>query len=308
MPVDMNLSGYWQYPDNVIQYLGNQLYEGRLAIILGAGLSAGVGLPDWKTLVENMLQSGNTVLNTVEPMEAQIERFGLTHFKNDPPGFLNLVHQYLYSKKGRLVDIGFGRLSRQPLLRAIGALVMASSRGHANQIITLNFDNILETYLQYYGVTVNTVFRPNQWVGRHDVTVLHPHGFLPQNSKQPRSNELIFDQTSFLKAIGNPDHPWNQRIQSIIRTHTCLWIGLSGNDLHLQHWALNAKDHHAAREDDSAQYHVVWFTTDQTKKDDPLYTDGKRIFPFIVADWQNDLPKRLLEICQYAAQLRHAIP
>src|SRR4051812_18197927 len=45
---------FWADEDKLVQYLGAQLVAGRLALLLGAGVSLSFGLPNWTELISRM--------------------------------------------------------------------------------------------------------------------------------------------------------------------------------------------------------------------------------------------------------------
>ena len=124
----------------LLEYLGGQLAKGRLALVLGAGISIGFGLPNWTQLIDRLYSKKGATPPSNNSPEDQAEYFRHTYYESDNPGFIQAVHHALYD--GFSVD--FSELRKHALLFAIGSVVMASVRGSASTVITLNFDDILE--------------------------------------------------------------------------------------------------------------------------------------------------------------------
>ena len=229
-------------------YLSYQLLKGRLAIILGAGISYYFGLPSWDDLVRRLYDySGKTMPVGSYTNEELAEYFRTTFFSNDKTGFLNAVHQALYAE----ANIDFSSLRGHSTLAAIASLTMASLRGSASNIITLNFDNILEIYLRYHGFVVNSIYNDRHWYGRKDVTVYHPHGFIPFDAHDEKSDDIVFDQKSYSLFASDKGKLWRQLVQNIMFRHTCLFIGLSGKDMNLDRFLIETLDKHASKKDNA---------------------------------------------------------
>jgi hypothetical protein len=220
-------------------------------------------------------------------------------YQNNYPEFLEAVRRALYDGVGA----DFQSLRQNNTLGAIGSLVMASQRGSASRVITFNFDDLLERYLRYHGFVVLSAGTERHWGGAGDVTVLHPHGILPFEGSIP-AQELIFDRVSYSKAI-DPTRPWRQEILSTMRTHTCIFVGLSGNDNNLHSMLVTCKDSHASREENS----LFWGITFNTKDDEVLASSWNEVGVFYrrVTDYEHALPDILFRVCQGAAGVRMSI-
>lgn len=297
----MNIPAAWENRDAVIEHLAEQLNRGRLALFLGAGVSQNLGIPNWADLVTSVLvDKGEPPPATGDDLMAIMEDFQAKHFATDKVGYLNAVRVELYRK----CSLGFASLRKNAVLSAIAALVMASSRGSASTVLTLNFDDILETYLEYNGFVTRSISEDFFWAGNSDVTIYHPHGFLPYGAGRSMSNDITFDQESFLKQIGRVDSPWHVVFQHTMRTHTCLYIGISGADLNLQSHLAQALDGHAINGDRIA-YAGVRFALQGNDRMTRVMKNRK-VYTQIVKDYDNDLPDFLFSICQVAARNRSA--
>jgi hypothetical protein len=281
------------------KYLAKQLDRGRLALVLGAGISTAFKLPGWKELLKRLY-----ALRGVRPpkgadLKQQADYFRVTYFKNDKKGFIEAVKEALYQG----VSVNFQDLRRSPTLGAIGSLVMASQRGSASEVITFNWDNLLELYLEYHGFVTLSARHERHWGGRADVSVLHPHGFIPYGTLEKSSDDIVFDQTSYGDVIGKEDRPWRQKLLTILRSHTCLFIGLSGTDDNLVSLLQTCKSQHASRKENTLFWGIT-FTTSKNAAQATLWEE-KGVYSKTVSNYHTELPEILFGICQEAARLRY---
>ncbi len=283
--------------DQLTDYLAHQLVHGRMALVLGAGISKPFGLPEWDELILQLFATqGETPPTDTAKRQAQF--FRLKFFKGNVAGFLDELHKVLYAN----ANPDFASLRVKSTLAAIGSLVMASRRGNASDVITFNFDDLLEIYLQYHGFVTASVFRPFHWSQSADVTVYHPHGLLPVDPTQERSDDVVFDQTSFSAIVGKDSDPWRQTALTILRRKTCLFLGLSGRDDNLDSMMNECKEQHASRDENTA-YWGITFSTQDNQVARTIWQD-RGVFYQQIADYDHDLPGFLFSICQKAAKIR----
>lgn len=278
------------------RYLARQLRNGRLSLVLGAGLSVPFGLPDWETLVKNLFELKGSTPPAGETLERSVEYFKRTHYPTDGAGFIAALHKALY--KG--VSVDFAALRSNLTLAAIGSLVMASRRGSICSAITFNFDNLLELFLRYHGFVTSAVISASQWGQYSDVSVFHPHGFVPFNLSEKSSDAVVLDQHSYSSIVGNETNPWRQLVLSSMRRATCIFIGLSGDDRNLDSILQAVKEHHATRCDGTA-YWGVTFSTQDAPVAESIWR-GRGVYYMKVADYAQSLPTFLFGICQEAAK------
>lgn len=288
----------WEDDNKLKGFLASQLTHGRLALVLGAGISIPFGLPDWKGLIDSLYLECDETPEDGLNLERLAEHLRNKHFADDKEGFLNLVSTKLYNSFSPDFDI----LRQNKTLAAVGSLVMASFRGTVSSVITLNFDNILELYLTYHGFAVSSVGNQKFWNQSADVTIYHPHGYLPIPSTGRKSEDIVFDQESYSRVIGNPNSLWYQKVLTILRTHTCIFIGLSGNDNNLDSLLFASNDNHAIREGATLHW-GVHFTTDRSEATCSSWR-RRGVFSKIVDNYAEALPGFMFEICQKAARIR----
>jgi hypothetical protein len=282
--------------DTLSDYLGDQLNGNRIALILGAGISKPLGLPKWDELMTRLYSAKGGIPPANDP-KRQAEYFRTKFFKGDPQGFKLAVSKALYED----VDDSYETLRRCDTLAAIASLAMSSKRGSASQVITFNWDDLLETYLEYHGFVTSSILHDIHWATVSDTTIFHPHGFLPKNSKRKSTDNIVFDQWSYTSIMGNDGRIWRESLTAIMRTRTCLFIGLSGNDDNLDLLLHDCMNFHASNTESTANWGVVFTsTTDETELE---FWKMRHVHPVVVKDFDRDLPQKLFCIPQSAAKI-----
>lgn len=298
--VSMSIRDEWENRDSLQRFLAGQLLKGRLALLLGAGTSVSFGLPAWPQLISRLFASrGAAPPPGQHRLEKLAEHFRRTYYKNDDQGYLRAVRDALY----QTAKTDFYNLRRHAGLAAIGALLMSSSRGSASTVITFNFDDLLERYLEFHGFVTLSAGEEIHWSEKVDVTIIHAHGLLPSPLSVHRqwSSRIVLDQESFSKIIGKEGNPLRQELITILRTHTCLIIGLSGDDFNLDSVLFDAKKDHVALTEGQLFWGVKF-----TDKDDEVERgnwEDRGIYCAKV-DYNRGLPRFLFKICQLASDLR----
>lgn len=280
----------------LVDHLADQLTLGRLGLFLGAGASAFYGLPSWKELLDSLYAgAGLPSLKDTDDLTTKAANLRATKFKGDPTRFKAAVKNALYAGRPR----DFALIRRSDMLAAIGSLVMSSHRGSAAKVITLNYDDLLEAYLEYHGFTTATIWRGEHWARNDDVVIYHPHGFLPQEGGRD-SDDIVLDVNDFHKIMNSP--VWRPVLETALRQHTFLYIGLSGADMHLHSLWSDLSAHHAVSRE-RILYHGVRFAI-QGRPDDmrPTLQDWG-IHTHEIAS-HGDLPDLLFKICQRARAKR----
>ncbi|CAN5393741.1 hypothetical protein BH10PLA2_BH10PLA2_38090 [soil metagenome] len=293
---DMNLPASWADEPMLVDYLAEQLIRGRLGLFLGAGVSAFYGLPDWQQLLQKLLtRHGEAAPVPGSDLVAKGAYLRAKYYSGKDDQFKKDLREALYDS----APVDFAKLRQNETLAAIGSLVMASKRGHAAKVITLNYDNLLENYLQFHGFTTATVASERFWAQDEDVVIFHPHGFLPQGSGRASENVVLgsSDYHEIMQSKG-----WRTMLDSALRTHTFLYIGLSGVDMHLQSlWSDLSKQHAIA--DERTRYHGVRFALATGTDELGLVLEPKGIVTHSLASY-GALSELLFRICQVARDKR----
>lgn len=281
-------------PESLKSFLASQLYVGRLTLLLGAGVSFAFGLPSWDTLTARLAARTGIAKPAALTNEEFAEHLLIKFCHNDDARLAALTRDALYDG----YDRSFNALRRHDMMAALGALAMASSRGSTTRVITFNFDDLLETYLTSLGFDVEAVVEVPSWMSRADVRVLHPHGLLPSDGT-PITRPIVLAKTHYSRVVGRSTSAWRNELIPIMRSSTCLFIGLSGADNNLDSILEEVKDQHVTR-------HPYWGLRFALRDDSRLDIWGQRRVFQILVDDHSAIPAWLFEICQRAAtQHRH---
>lgn len=292
---DMHLRDSWQNASMLVGHLAHQLVAGRLGLFLGAGVSQFYGLPNWETLLERLCAKHGETLEPGADLPQKAGYLRAQYYRSDIEGFKRDLHDALY--EGKTLD--FSKIRQNSTLAAIGSLVMSSRRGSAAKVFTLNYDDLLENYLEYHGFTTAIVWSERHWAHNDDVTIYHPHGFLPL-ADRPASDDVVLGSSEYHKVMQS--ELWRSLLRTAMRTHTFLYIGLSGTDMHLQALLEGMPDQHAIA-DDRIAYHTVRFAVSGKKDETGRILNDYGVFTHEI-DGYDALPDFLFRICQAARELR----
>ncbi len=217
--------------DVASSFLARKLIMGEINLFLGAGASVDLGLPVWKDYVNMIridvgLEEISESLNSGTPEQLQLSANEVfTKINKDLPKYKQVLKKCLYTN---MPDLSVSVL-KNDLLLSIGALLMGSKRGSIKKVITLNHDSLLEWYLMLYGFIIKTIADFPYLEGSADVTIFHPHGYLPHPSLNLHdSNEIILSLDSVNRRISK-GHPWYELMRHMFRTGICLFVGMSEN-------------------------------------------------------------------------------
>ena len=212
-----------------IDRLSFYLKEGTLVLFLGAGVSIELGLPNWVTLL-NMVREkkGLSPISASSAENLQSAADEVRRIINADAEYFNIIKECLYSK----MPVLSSSILENRLLITLGTLFMSSRRGSVKRVVTLNFDSMLEWYLQLCGFDVRVVHKFPHLEGSEDIIVYHPHGFFPHPSIDlPNSDFILFDLKQANKRL-NPNSKEFQhyeKTRNYLRTGVCLFVGMSEN-------------------------------------------------------------------------------
>lgn len=288
--------GRWQ------RLVAEHLFNGSLALVLGAGASAGMGLPDWPELVRRCLEDAGI---SYDPRDLagnpSGERLGLYIDRVEEKFPRNEYHSRVADALYRGVTLGTD-ICQAPLLIALGALLMGSRRGSVRDVVTFNFDVVLEYYLSLHGYTIQTYDSLPQLRTAADVRIAHINGALG-HSAHPLAppTRLVFSARSMHERSGALFEPWEQLFRELLQSHLVLFVGLSGSDP-LLFPLLTAVDPQLRAQRPTG----VWiFGKDIDSDSKTLYKTpdflSRNVVPVCEPSYDT-IPNSLLEVCQIAAR------
>lgn len=294
----MHLNDSWNDPDILTEYLAKQLISGRLGLFLGAGISKFYDLPSWEELVRRMCYNAGVDFNSGDNWENKVEFLKKVIFKNNNKDFRDSVYQALYKD----IKLDFSRIRKNETLAAIGSLVMSSKRGSISKIITLNFDDLLENYLEFHGFTTSIIASEKHWAQNVDAVVYHPHGLIPIGNRKNGAfdEKIVLSSSEFLSIMENK--AWQSILKSALRTHTFLYLGLSGQDMHLKYLLHELTSEHVIS-NERIRYHGVRIDTLDGDDEMAQILEEGGVHTHKIDDF-SEMPEFLFKICQRARELR----
>jgi hypothetical protein len=210
-----------------VPLLASYLNQGNLTLFLGAGVSYDFGLPGWLDLVNGLRkkQGLNEMPSSATSADLQIAVDEVKDHLGSEEKLIEATREQLYITL-RGVDIQ--NLLKNPLLMAIAALLMGGQRGRIRRVITLNYDNLLQWTLSVFGFSVHTVHKLPALDTGADVTIYHPHGYLPiPGSSDESSDFIILGKESINLRLGSPDDLWFEMVRHLLSSSICLFVGVS---------------------------------------------------------------------------------
>lgn len=236
------LSSRERQEDNLARHYRN----GRLVLVLGAGISREHGLPDWNTLLQKLLLSSFedgvgpsksssvlakafTLVFSPNPLIAARYLHDYYRNPNDVLAFDKAVKQAVYE------EIQMEQESE--LFKEIRKLCIAPRRSsNLDCIITYNYDDLIETYLENtdFEVPFKSIYAPGMHAESDEVGIYHVHGYLPQHDDLDESNKIVLSEDIYHRQY-NDVYGWSNLIQiNKFKDNNCLFIGMSFSDPNLR--------------------------------------------------------------------------
>ena len=299
----MTLIDQWYNENNITGLLAEYRKEHALSLVLGAGVSLGFGLPGWPQLI-NLLGTDLGLQYAGNPNDKQYllkkaqwleDQYNLKNNADVPSG------QYSFSRVVR--DVLYRDYSMEPdgkeLLESITALCCNTKYGQVDNILTFNFDDIIEERLLSFGLDVSTRSFNDERMAYSDVTVYHAHGYLPQHSEKC-SDQIVLGTTSY-QQMCHEYWDWYIVFTSMLRRNFCLFIGISGDDENMQKLLTTAFNY---RRQHSGVCDLFWgasFVIGADAEKEKRWREWG-IFPVVVESGK-EIHERLFNIARYYASL-----
>jgi hypothetical protein len=224
-----NISLWKRYVQNEAEFLkvlSEILNTGQLSLMLGAGASKALNLPDWKALVTSCMSyagiPGTVVNMTPEELKKVIDQVKAKYASETD--YHEAIREMLYN--GLMLDFN---TAKKELLMALSSLIVGKKRGNVSQILTYNFDSLLEWYLEINGLKVRVLSEKNILRDSVDVELIHNHGYLPHKAmtNHQLSNFLIFSRKEFEARKIEPDNFWKLEMYRFFKSTIFLSVGVS---------------------------------------------------------------------------------
>jgi hypothetical protein len=220
----------------------------RLAVFVGAGISAEAGLPTWSEFVADLLSRGAERIkhfDSDEQRAAWVERTLRTEQPEAVAGIAQILlgkdlppilREELYRNRSD------GRRQRPSSFapgttaRAVAALRVAWDAGEHRprmKILTTNYDDLIEQALRDRDDVHETAVVPIYWPMRRpaakpgQIKVHHLHGFQPRKGG-PKGDIVLTDKSFY--SPGESEVARRHEVSDILTHSTCLFLGTSFSD------------------------------------------------------------------------------
>lgn len=240
------------------------LMQGGVTLVLGAGVSVSLGIPNWERLAQKLWRSAfpKRLSPWDVPAGARSPRdfpqffpivFELVHRKIGDERFMNRMRKYLYeTARAPETDANF-RQSDETLAviaRLISRDFAAQGRRRLDSVITLNIDDLLERAIEHSELVsgpdldVRAIGRsthpPSPGRGDQPIPIYHIHGFLPSGRRQQYGQNyehmLVFTDAQYWSSSGVALSFANRVMAWALSESRCVFIGLSMTDINLLRW------------------------------------------------------------------------
>lgn len=232
------------------------LAPSKLGIVLGAGISINIGLPDWNELVakisqrDDIIKLGITIDLKNDPISnAQLlfQAYKASKLKNASKedksynriemiikaGWREIVHDTLYNHiPERIDEIVHEDDYLWSLIRVIKKTPMT---------VNYNFDDTLQRMISHKKTEEDsrgyeTLWNTNIYMYPKSSCVLyHPNGYLPYKLSEHPSENIVFQEDSFADQLIDSINGHYNVLLDYFTHNTCLLIGLSLCDPTLKH-------------------------------------------------------------------------
>ncbi len=205
--------------------------QGHNTFFFGAGLGPGVNMPTWNELLDDLLnkaqQHSHSAIGSADYTDIDqscnhsaliIGRYIESGFA-DEKEFTNQMKASLYKH------------NPQPTSDLYKVIVEAIKTKKVEQVITFNYDDLVETALIQQKIPVHSIFDRSHYSGS-DFPVYHVHGMIPQ-TREIESTPVLSERE--YHTLYKESFHWSNVVQlQALSSSTCFFIGLSMNDPNLR--------------------------------------------------------------------------
>ncbi len=218
-----------------------------IALVLGAGVSVGVGAPSWTELMGRLvLGVVGAKLEPGMPISPLYEPFSRLLGETLPSDALVVAHyaKLALANRAQPTDEAFIRVLRSALyppaalaasdlLAELAAMCSPPEDGAVgvHEVITYNYDEFFEEALVAAGIDFQTVDRNER--ARGALPVFHPHGIVRRDPSST-GNWVVLAEDEYHRQFAAP-HSWSNVVQlNAFSQMRCCFVGSSMTDPNLR--------------------------------------------------------------------------
>lgn len=208
----------------------NDFNRYNTAIFAGAGVSASAKIPDWQSLLRNLL-ADDSIFTTDDFVNV---------FKSSDCSNLvtaRYIEKTLNVDKKTLIQKIRGMLypndyhAESELIKTICRLIVQQK--NLRSVITYNYDTLIEECLTREGKSCFSVYKNNR-DDSNSFPVYHVHGIVFRNSEHNFDEEIVLTENDYHRVYSEVFDWSNVEQIHALAQYTCFFIGLSLNDPNLR--------------------------------------------------------------------------
>lgn len=205
--------------------------EGHNTFFFGAGLGPGVNMPTWDELLDDLLdkaqKNSHSVIGSADysDIDQSCNHSALIIGRYIESGFTDMK-EFTEQMKASLY-----KNNPKPTSKLYKAIVEAIKTNKVEQVITFNYDDLVETALINEKIPVHSIFDRSHYSGS-DFPVYHVHGMIPQ-TREIESTPVLSEKE--YHTLYKESFHWSNVVQlQALSSTTCFFVGLSMNDPNLR--------------------------------------------------------------------------
>ena len=199
-------------------------------IFAGAGVSASAKIPDWQSLLRNLLDDSSiitsndfdSVFKSMDFSNLMTARYIEKSLDTNKETLIEKIRNLLYPNS---------IFEESELIKTICKLVL--QQPNLRSIISYNYDTLIEECLKREGRPCFSVYKNNR-DERNSFPVYHVHGIVFRNSVPKVQEEIVLTEDDYHRVYSEV-FDWSnvEQLHALTRC-TCFFIGLSMNDPNLR--------------------------------------------------------------------------
>ena len=199
-------------------------------IFAGAGVSASAKIPDWQSLLRNLLDDSSiitsndfdSVFKSMDFSNLMTARYIEKSLDTNKETLIEKIRNLLYPNN---------IFEESELIKTICKLVL--QQPNLRSIISYNYDTLIEECLKREGRPCFSVYKNNR-DERNSFPVYHVHGIVFRNSVPKVQEEIVLTEDDYHRVYSEV-FDWSnvEQLHALTRC-TCFFIGLSMNDPNLR--------------------------------------------------------------------------
>ncbi len=199
-------------------------------LFAGAGVSASAKLPDWQSLLKNLLEDSDfftpndfdSVFKSADCSNLVAARYIEKALNADKKGIVEKIRQILYPNDCH---------HESQLISTICDLIIGQQ--NLRSVITYNYDTLIEDCLKAKGKSCFSVYK-NSRDESNSFPVYHVHGIVFRKNESEQPEDIVLTEDDYHQVYSEV-FDWSnvEQLHALTRC-TCFFIGLSLNDPNLR--------------------------------------------------------------------------